>query len=97
VDLFSRGIERGDVDRRHEPAALASAFEAIVNGTIVHWLYDDASEPLRLRMLRAARIFLGPVAAPVNEVSDANLPVLVPDDAVVQQLTVPKRPRATRR
>src|SRR5262245_10998554 len=60
IDLFSRGIERGDVDKRHEPAALASAFEAIVNGTIVHWLYDDATEPLRIRMLGAARIFLGP-------------------------------------
>jgi len=97
TDLFSRGIERGDVDPRHEPAALASAFEAIVNGTIVHWLYDDATEPLRLRMLRAARIFLGPVAALAGDAPDAALPVLVPDDAIVQTLTVPKRPRATRR
>jgi len=97
TDLFSRGIERGDVDRRHEPAALASAFEAIVNGTIVHWLYDDPTEPLRLRMLRAARIFLGPVAALADDSPHAALPVLVPDDAIIQKLSVPKRPRATRR
>jgi len=97
TDLFSRGIERGDVDSRHEPAALASAFEAIVDGTIVHWLFDDATEPLRLRMLRAARIFLGPVAVPSDEAPGADLPVLVPDDAIVQKLTLPKRPRTTRR
>lgn len=97
VDLFSRGIERGDIDGRHEPAALASAFEAIVNGTIVHWLYDDASEPLGQRMVRAARIFLGPVAVPAGGASDVELPVLVPDEAIVQKLTAPKRPRTTRR
>jgi AcrR family transcriptional regulator len=97
VDLFSRGVERGDIDRRHEPAALASAFEAIVNGTIVHWLYDDATEPLRLRMLRAARIFLGPVEVPSTDALDADLPVLVPDETIVQKLTLPKRPRTTRR
>jgi AcrR family transcriptional regulator len=97
VDLFSRGIERGDIDERHEPAALASAFEAIVNGTIVHWLYDDASEPLRLRMLRAARIFLGPVAVPADDAAEVEVPVLVPDEAIVQKLTLPKRPRTTRR
>jgi AcrR family transcriptional regulator len=97
IDLFSRGIERGDIDRRHEPAALASAFEAIVNGTIVHWLYDDATEPLKLRMLRAARIFLGPVAVPSDASSIAGLPVLVPDEALLNKLTAPKRPRTTRR
>jgi AcrR family transcriptional regulator len=97
VDLFSRGIERGDVDRRHEPAALASAFDAIVNGTIVQWLYDDATEPLRLRMLRAARIFLGPVAVPAVDTVGPDLPVLVPDEALVQKLTAPKRPRTARR
>jgi AcrR family transcriptional regulator len=97
TDLFSRGIERGDIDRRHEAAALASAFEAIVNGTIVHWLYDDASEPLRLRMLRAARIFLHPVAIPEDDAPGAAMPVLVHDDGIVQKGTVPKRPRAKRR
>jgi hypothetical protein len=47
-------------------------------------------------MLRAARIFLGPVA-PADEVGDGELPVLVPDEALVQRLTLPRRPRATRR
>lgn len=97
VDLFSRGIERGDIDRRHDAASLASAFEAIVNGTIIHWLYDDATESLKFRMLRAARIFLGPVAVGAHERSDAQLPVLVPDDALVAKATVSKRSRTTRR
>jgi AcrR family transcriptional regulator len=97
VELFSRGIERGDVDERHDAASLASAFEAIVNGTIIHWLYDDATESLRLRMLRAARIFLGPVAVGPHAASDANLPVLVPDDVLVARNQPPKRPRTTRR
>jgi len=97
IDLFSRGIERGDIDRRHDAASLASAFEAIVNGTIVHWLYDDATEPLRLRMLRAARIFLGPVAVPRGGARDSEPPVLVPDEGIIAKLKVPRRFRPTRR
>lgn len=97
VELFSRGIERGDVDRRNDAASLASAFEAIVNGTIVHWLYDDASEPLRVRMIRAARIFLGPVAVQPARGADGDVIVLVPDEAIVAKLKVPKRFRSTRR
>jgi hypothetical protein len=48
-------------------------------------------------MIRAARIFLGPVAADPHAVVDANLPVLVPDDALAAKLSLPKRPRTTRR
>src|ERR1041385_4472281 len=96
IELFSRGIERGDIDKRHDAASLASAFEAIVNGTIVHWLYDDASEGLKVRMARAARIFLGPVAVQ-SGAAPGDLPVLVPEDAVVPKLKVPKRFRSTRR
>lgn len=35
----------------------------LVNGTITHWLYVDASESLQLRMQRAAEVFLQPVSA----------------------------------
>jgi AcrR family transcriptional regulator len=75
--LLARGIERGELRAEHAAGDLASAFDALVNGTITHWLYDDASESLRLRMQRAARIFLGPVAVAAAEGNEA-LPYLAP-------------------
>jgi AcrR family transcriptional regulator len=60
--LLGRGQERGELVRDHAPEDLAAAFDALSNGTIVHWLYEDTSGSLRERMQRAAEIFLGPVA-----------------------------------
>lgn len=60
--LLTRGQARGELRGDRDAADLATAFDSLVFGTITHWLYDDASQPLRERMRRAAAIFLGPVA-----------------------------------
>ncbi len=62
VQLLTRGQERGELSRAFRAQDLASAFDSLVNGTITHWLYGDAAEPLRERMGRAAAVFLGEVA-----------------------------------
>ncbi|HXJ36286.1 MAG TPA: TetR/AcrR family transcriptional regulator [Candidatus Eisenbacteria bacterium] len=62
VQLLARGQERGELSRTFRAQDLASAFDSLVNGTITHWLYGDAAEPLRERMGRAAAVFLGEVA-----------------------------------
>jgi len=63
VKLFARGQERGELSRAYRAEDLAWAFDSLVNGTITHWLYDDAADSLRERMRRAAEVFLGEVAA----------------------------------
>ena len=77
VRLLQRGQERGEIGLAHPIEDLATAFVSLVNGTISHWLYDDASESLRLRMQRAAEIFLQPVAA-TGVRSPRNIPDLRP-------------------
>lgn len=62
VQLLTRGQARGEISTEHQPEDLAIAFDGLVFGTITHWLYDDASEELRVRMQRAAEVFLGRVA-----------------------------------
>ena len=62
IQLLTRGQARGEITRGLEPEDLARAFDSLVFGTITHWLYDDASDPLPKRMLRAADVFLGSVA-----------------------------------
>jgi AcrR family transcriptional regulator len=62
VHLLTRGQARGELHTGTDAEDLAIAFDSLVFGTITHWLYDDASKPLPERMLRAAEIFLGPVA-----------------------------------
>ena len=57
--LLERGQARDDLAPDHRPRDLAAAFDSLVNGTITHWLYDDRSEPLVLRMRLAAEIYLG--------------------------------------
>lgn len=59
--LLLRGQQRGELSSRHRPADLAAALDSLVFGTITHWLYDDESESLRLRMQRAIDILLGPI------------------------------------
>jgi hypothetical protein len=63
TQLMARGQARGELRREASAADLAHAFDSLATGTIVHWLYGDASESLGARMRRAADIFLGPVAA----------------------------------
>lgn len=61
--LMARGQARGELRRDASAADLAHAFDSLATGTIVHWLYSDASGSLCQRMQSAADIFLGPVAA----------------------------------
>jgi len=81
VDLLGRGQQRGELSGAYRAIDLASAFDALVNGTITHWLYGDAAEPLRERMRRAAEVFLGGVAVGAAMGSAHSLPVLAPDRA----------------
>jgi AcrR family transcriptional regulator len=62
VRLMERGQARGDIRSGPTPEDLAYAFDSLVHGTIVNWLYDDPSKSLRARMGRAIEIFLGGVA-----------------------------------
>ena len=56
--LMERGQARGELNPDHRAEDLASAFGATISGTVTHWLYGDASEPLPERMARAAEVFL---------------------------------------
>ena len=81
--LLARGQDRGELSREHRCDDLATAFDSLVFGTVTHWLYDDVSEPLHDRMLRAARVFLEPIA-----------PGHAGPDEVLPALDGPVRPRA---
>ncbi len=76
--LLDRGQARGDLAAGHRPDDLAVAFDNLVNGTVMHWLYDDASESLRDRMRRAAEIFLGGIEVNATD-GRFPLPDLAPD------------------
>jgi AcrR family transcriptional regulator len=64
--LIDRGQQRGELSDAFDPQTLATAFRSLANGTITHWLYDDASDPLVARMRDAAEIFLAPVEMPTR-------------------------------
>jgi len=72
TQLMLRGQARGELSRAHRAEDLGSAFGALIYGTITHWLYDDASEPLPDRMLRAAEVLLAGAALPDQEERDAS-------------------------
>jgi AcrR family transcriptional regulator len=76
VHLLTRGQARGELAASFDAQDLAVAFDSLVFGTIAHWLYDDASEPLNERMLRTADIFLRPVATIDADTYDGPLPDL---------------------
>jgi AcrR family transcriptional regulator len=61
VQLVRRGQERGELSAEHEAEAITSAFTALSNGTITHWLYDDATGSLLDRMRAAIELLLAPV------------------------------------
>ncbi|HEX5096590.1 MAG TPA: TetR/AcrR family transcriptional regulator [Acidimicrobiia bacterium] len=65
--LIERGQARGELNDTFEAKVLALAFRALANGTINNWLYDDASEPLTVRMGAVVDIFLSPIAVPTME------------------------------
>ena len=89
--LLTRGQARGDLVRGPQPEDLASAFDSLVSGTIVHWLYEAPGEPLHARMLRAAEILLGGIAAEPAPNYTGPAPVLVPLDEAQG-----RRPRTVR-
>jgi AcrR family transcriptional regulator len=62
VQLHTRGQARGELVRTQPAEDLASAFDSLVSGTIIHWLYEDLGEPLHARMLRAVDLLLGGIA-----------------------------------
>jgi AcrR family transcriptional regulator len=75
--LLARGQQRGDLSREFETADLVSAFMSLANGTITHWLYEEASGSLRERMQSAAEILLRPVAC--GELREGPAPDLLPE------------------
>jgi AcrR family transcriptional regulator len=82
LDLLSRLLLRGQARRElrddFRAEELASAFDSLSIGTINHWLFDDASEPLRARMRRAAEFFLAAAAVEPRAKSRAAAPDLRP-------------------
>jgi len=81
LQFLARGQERGELSRAHRPEDLASGFDSLVNGTITHWLYGDASESLRERMGRAVEVFLGSVEERSAERRGVRAPRLAPPRA----------------
>jgi AcrR family transcriptional regulator len=78
VRLMERGLSRGELRRVAPAADLARAFDSLANGTITHWLYDERTDSLELRMRRAAEIFLGAVAPPRFAARTRRLVALAP-------------------
>ena len=60
-ELFERGQARGELSTAFSSETLATAFHSLTNGTITHWLYEDPTSPLAVRMHEAAEVFLSPV------------------------------------
>jgi AcrR family transcriptional regulator len=78
--LLTRGQARGELVRGGQPEDLASAFDSLVFGTIIHWLYEALGEPLHARMLRAAEILLGGIAVDGAATYTGPVPVLYEAD-----------------
>jgi AcrR family transcriptional regulator len=60
--LQLRGQARGELTRAQPAEELATAFDGLVYGTIIHWLYEDQRESLAARLRAAADLLLGGVA-----------------------------------
>ncbi len=83
VRLMERGLERGELSREHTAGDLARAFDALANGSITAWLYDETPDSLHERMRRAAEIFLCPVAPGAEASRDQPLPDVAPPSVFV--------------
>jgi AcrR family transcriptional regulator len=94
--LHVRGQARGDLVRAQPAEELASAFDGLVFGTIIHWLYEDQGDPLHERMLRAAELLLGGIGSSPHAPYRGPAPVLVPE-AVVQSRPPRRAGAASRR
>lgn len=75
VELFERGQQRGEISCDHQAVDLAMAFDSLVFGTITHWLYDDESESLRVRMRRAADVYLGGISLESADLGESPRPL----------------------
>jgi len=82
VALHTRGQARGELLRTQPAEQLASAFDALVFGTIVHWLYEDSGEPLHARMLGAANVLLAGIASDAQREYRGPAPQLLPADVI---------------
>jgi hypothetical protein len=91
VQLHMRGQARGELVRGPGAEDLASAFDSLVFGTIIHWLYEDLGEPLAARMLRAAEVLLGGLAV------DPALGYAGPAPRLTLDAPAPARPKPRRR
>jgi AcrR family transcriptional regulator len=91
VQLHTRGQARGELVREPPAEDLASAFDSLVFGTIIHWLYEGLGEPLHLRMLRAAEVLLGGIAV------DAGAEYTGPVPQLEKEVVLRPRPRSPRR
>jgi hypothetical protein len=76
---------------------MASAFDSLVFGTIVHWLYEAPGEPLHARMLRAAEILLRGSASDPAAVYGGPTPVLYAAAGTPVRPRTRARPRARRK
>ena len=83
--LHTRGQARGELAQSQPAEHLASAFDALVFGTIVHWLYEDSGEPLHQRMLRAADLLLRGIALEPEAEYRGPAPQLLPADAIANR------------
>ena len=84
--------------RGPQPEDLASAFDSLVSGTIIHWLYEAPGEPLHARMLRAAEILLGGIAMEPLAKYTGPVPVLYSPDETRGRAPRARAPRpGTRR
>ena len=80
--LLFRGQERGELRRSLGIRDLTFAFDSLANGTIVHWLFHDDSDPLRDRMRNAADLFLRATATKPQRAWPRRLPDLTPPTPV---------------
>ena len=95
VQLHTRGQARGELLRSQDAVILASAFDSLVFGTVIHWLYEDSGEPLHARMLRAAEVLLGGVTVRPERDYSGPAPVLLSAEAIENRPA--RRARATGR
>ncbi len=98
VQLHTRGQARGELVRGQPAEDLASAFDSLVSGTIVHWLSEDLGEPLHARMLRAVDLLLGGIAPGAPAEYAGPKPVLyIAPDAGSRAFRRPRPPGRARR
>lgn len=74
--LHLRGQARGELTGKQPAEELACAFDGLVFGTIIHWLYEDQRDALHERMLRASELLLGGIAVQPEAEYAGPVPIL---------------------